>query len=382
MTYHIAFVTTGDIEDIATSKRAFGMAGPLTAVGHRVSILLQETPSNRARLALEAPMAEPHWFGALSAGQENRAKRKILKEISPDIVYVGSYGIRNLVCPARPVRARYLVEHSELPSAITNRPITRRVLDFALERLTFGAFDGHVCASVYLAEFVRGKLPEARGGTVHYSPYAHTRSVMRPAGAPRRGGRGDGPKRLLYMGTLAPNYGIFHILDAMTRLRRRMAVELVVLGKGRAFDTAVARATELGLDDVVTFKGYVPEDALPGLLGEADAFVAPIFDTVQDKARCPSKLFMYVAFDRPVVTSDIGEAHQIFGPDYPYYFTPDDVPDMAAKLEVALVERADWTPSWRAADHEWQARVTAFDAWLATAFPGAPAPVSAQPKGA
>lgn len=375
MSRHIAFVTTGDIESIATSKRAFGMAGPLVRLGYRVSILLEDTPANRSRLALEAPMAEAHWFPRLGAFDELRAKRRILAALRPDIVYVGSYGIRNMVSPLRPCPALYLVEHSELPSAIQNRPLSRRMLDYLLERLTLRSFDGQVCASHYLLDFVRDRLPAGQAGRALYSPYAFTRSVLLPGGGRAArdsdpgvdpGADSDRPRQLLYMGTLAPNYGIFHILDAMVALRARRDVRLVVLGKGRAFDGAVARARDLGLADIVDFKGYVPEDDLPQYLGRADAFVAPIFDTVQDIARCPSKMFMYVAYDRPVVTSRIGEAAALFGPDYGFYFEPENVSDMAGRLEAALTCPDDWTPGWSSADHEWDARTQDFDQWLST----------------
>ncbi|WP_394155658.1 glycosyltransferase family 4 protein [Loktanella salsilacus] len=366
MSRHIAFVTTGDIESIATSKRAFGMAGPLARRGFDVSIMLEDTPSNRARLSLEAPMAKAHWFPRTGAIKELRTKRKILRKIRPDVVYVGSYGIRNIVSPLRPVKATYLVEHSELPSAILNQSKSRRMLDFVLERLALDAFDGQVCASHYLMDFVRSRLSSDRHDGVLYSPYAFTREVLLPDESTVRRSQMDGPKQLLYMGTLAPNYGILHILQAMAYLRQRLDVKLVVLGKGRAYETAVAKAKELGIDDIVDFKGYVPEDGLPECLGQADAFVAPIFDTVQDIARCPSKMFMYVAYDRPIVTSEIGEAAALFGKAYEFYFEPGNVIDMAARLEDALTCPPDWTPDWSSADHEWDARTEKFDQWLLT----------------
>lgn len=364
MTRHIAFVTTGDIESIATSKRAFGMAGPLGERGYSVSIILEDTPANRARLALEAPKAQAHWFARSNARGELRVKRRILREIRPDVVYVGSYGIRNIVSPLRPAPATYLIEHSELPSAILNRRLHRRALDYILERMALRSFDGHVCASRYLMDWVQAQVPAAKP---LYSPYAFSRNVLLPEGAPPRAAENaetKRPHRLLYMGTLAPNYGIFHILEAMTHLRQKLDVELVVLGKGRAFEKAVEHAGNLGLSDIVDFKGYVPEDDLPQHLGAADAFVAPIFNTVQDIARCPSKMFMYVAYDRPVVTSQIGEAAALFGPDYDFYFEPENVADMTERLEHALTRPLDWVPHWRAADHEWEARAKEFDHWL------------------
>lgn len=366
MDRHIVFVTTGDIEDIATSKRAFGMTEPLAALGYRVSILLQDTPTNRSRLATEAPSAEPYWFGAGHAGREMRLKRRMLRELAPDIVYVGSFGLRNAVLPFRATRALYLVEHSELISAILNRSWHRRVMDYVMERIAIRAFDGQVCASRYLEDYAGDKLGPDAVGRVHYSPYAYSQSTLLPEGVPPRKAEAGRKKRILYMGTLARNYGIFHIMDAVDRMRRTDdGFECVVLGKGRHFDEAVAHARALGLGDAIDFRGYVPEEDLPGYFSSTDVFVAPIFDTVQDKARCPSKMFMYVPFNRPVVTSAIGEARELFGAEYPFYFEPDNAEEMAACLRAALETPGDWTPPWRAEDHEWSARAIAFDAWIA-----------------
>lgn len=362
MTTSVAFITTGDIESVATSKRAFGMAGPLAGLGYEVSILLEDTPNNRARLALEAPTANALWFHRGSAWGEVRTKRRMLRDIAPDIVYVGSYGVRNLVLPLAPTPAFYIVEHSELLSAIDNRSVTRRFSDALLERSALRFFDGQVCASEYLVDFVKTRLPAKAAGRVHYSLYAFTRSVLMPgSGQPSAAAE----PTVLYMGTLARNYGILHILDAVALLKdSRPGVRLVVLGRGRDYDTAVAYAREKGIEDNVDFKGYVAESELPKQLSRADVFIAPLFDTIQDIARCPSKIFMYLPFGKPVVTSPIGEARALFGPKYEFYFEPNEVASMRDRLAAALDRPRDWTPNWAASGHEWHARATAFDTWL------------------
>lgn len=364
MGQHIVFVTTGDVENIATSKRAFGMAGPLVARGFKVSLILEDTPSNRSRASLEAPMATFHWFERRGALSEMMAKRMYLKKIRPDVVYVSSFGMRNMVCPVRSVEATYLLEYSELPSVIKNRPISRRVLDYLLERISLRCFDGHICASKYLLNLVQGKLSKKHRYRAIYSPYAFTRSVLLPNKTRAATKRREGPLTLLYMGTLAPNYGIFHILEAMKCLKEQLDVRLVILGKGRSFKEAVARSEEMDLSEVVDFKGYVPEEELPTFFQSADAFIAPIFNTLQDIARCPSKMFMYLAYNRPVVTSKIGEAYELFGPDYQYYYEPDDVGDMTTCLAKALQTPNDWLPNWSSRDHEWDTRAREFEVWL------------------
>ena len=148
---HICFITVGDIQQNASSKRAFGLAEPLTDLGYHVSIVMQDTAANRQRMAAEAPRARPSWFPASSQHAEVMAKRRAIQELKPDVVYVSAYGLRSAVVPLRSVAgAKYIVEYSELLSAIKGRSWWRRTIDHVLERIAIAVFDGHVCASRYL----------------------------------------------------------------------------------------------------------------------------------------------------------------------------------------------------------------------------------------
>ncbi len=360
---HLAFVTTGDIEKIATSKRAFGMAHPLMDLGYRVTIVLEDTPNNRIRAELEAPRAEFAWFKSAKTFAELKAKRKILRDLAPDVVYVGSYGFRNMVAPFAPCRATYLVEHSELASAIKNRSKMRNLIDFTLEKLSTWVFDGQVCASRYLENYIKERLGKSRQNRVIYSPYAYSHASLLGEGAAQVSA--SDTKKILYMGTLARNYGILDILSAFKTLSKdRDDITLVVLGSGRDADAARESAKELGIDAKVDFRGYVKEEELPSYLSQADTFVAPLFPTIQDIARCPSKMFMYLPFEKPVVTTKIGEAEEFFGEEYEFYFEPGSADGMAQKLELAVYGSDNWSPGWIAADHEWTARAATFDDWL------------------
>lgn len=53
MNKKITFVTTGDIKNIATAKRALGLANPLIELGWDVSILMEDTEENRHRAQME-----------------------------------------------------------------------------------------------------------------------------------------------------------------------------------------------------------------------------------------------------------------------------------------------------------------------------------------
>ncbi len=364
----ICFITTGDIESLATIKRATGMAEPLAERGHSVCIVAWDTKNNRERFALEAPRAEIVWIApGLPGWKERMLKLRLARQWGPDIVFVCAFGIRNSVTRFETGAARVVVEHSELASGIP-RSFASRQKERAMEWLSVLASDGLLCASGFLCEhFSRIAVRTGRRSLpLVYHPYAYNPDTLRcdnallPAVVHAKGDR----KLLLYMGTLAINYGILDLLKGIKRLSaKRSDFVFHVFGRGRHADRARQVAQEMGLGAVVQFDGYVPEEALGTWFSCADVFLAPIYDTVQDKARCPSKVYMYLPFEVPIVTSRIGDPCQLLGEDA-FYYEPGDFDGLAAAIDRALDRPESWTPrSVRAADHTWDQRTQQFLEW-------------------
>jgi glycosyltransferase involved in cell wall biosynthesis len=84
---------------------------------------------------------------------------------------------------------------------------------------------------------------------------------------------------VLFVGSLARSHahkGLDLLLEAVARLRRdNPAIHLLVVGRGDGRQAHEARATTLGIQDAVTFTGFVPDDELPGYYAAADVFVLP-----------------------------------------------------------------------------------------------------------
>jgi len=364
----LCFVTTGDLMAIATGKRATGMAGPLAALGHHVSIIMQDTPTNRERLALECPSAEALLFAGGSAPAEIRQKQALLRRARPDVIYVCSFGLRNCV-PYLPGRHRpvRLVEHSELRSGIPSLGALERRAERSLEWAAALAFDGQVCASRYLEhEFGRMMRRLRRRRPLLYLPYAYHADVLQPSAVDTTAlqARYAGRQVVLYMGTLTENYGLFHMLEAARQLRpSRPDFVLLLMGRGRHAARAAEFVATHHLEDCVELPGYVAEAELAAYFQLASAFLLPLMDTVQDWARCPSKLFMYLPFGKPIVTSPIGEAQEHLGDDG-FYFAPGDVAGLTAQIDRALAAPAGWRPRADYHEHGWQRRAAAFADWI------------------
>lgn len=365
---HIAFVTFGNYYRHPTLKRATGMASPLLSRGHKVSILIEDSPENRAKVFVECPGAQIiyHKRGK-TARAERAAKQATLNAIQPDVVWICGVGLRNWVCKPTPTSI-VLGDHSELVSSFIPKG-PRWVYEYISEWLHLWAFDGHICASRYLEDFYNKRLLKCHKHTrVHYSPYAfepHFVHSSKPV-LNRIRERCRYSKTIVYMGGMWENYGCWDMLEVFRKLlMNRRDFQVFMIGKGPELERARAWVSDNGLEGHCYLEGYVQEDHLSSYFDLADVFLCPLRDTVQDKARCPSKLYMYLPFRKPIITSAIGEAAELFGKDGLYY-TPGD----RDALETLIADFLDGKLSGKALPdpeaHTYEARTVAFLNWFAS----------------
>jgi glycosyltransferase involved in cell wall biosynthesis len=113
-----------------------------------------------------------------------------------------------------------------------------------------------------------------------------------------------------YLGTVGINHGLATILDAAEQLRAQSDVAIVVVGDGAERASLEAEAARRGLDNV-RFLGERPRGEMPTCHALCDAVMvllkrAPYFHLV-----LPSKIFVCMGFERPMILGVDGEARQI-----------------------------------------------------------------------
>lgn len=362
----LTFVTFGNISQHSTLKRATGMAPVLQQAGLDVSILLEDSPDNRERAALECPDASIYYHQrSHSALQERAQKIAHLNALRPDVVWVCGAGVRNWILPSRncPV---VLGDHAELLSAIDSRSLLRRRWDSLNEWAHLPSFSGHICASRYLEKlYTRRNRMLGLNRPVHYSPYAYNSDMLEstPTILDALQAIYQGKKNILYMGSFWENYGFWDMLHVFRQMfSERDDFRVLMMGKGPEKEAGISWIREHGLEDRLKILGYIPEEELSSYFHLADAFVCPLRDTIQDWARCPSKLFMYLPFKKPIVTCPIGEAYEIFG-DQGFYYAPGQRQELKCALEQVL-ELDEWLPSADPQQHSWSKRGDDFLEWL------------------
>jgi glycosyltransferase involved in cell wall biosynthesis len=365
----ICFVTIGDITSIATLKRALGMANPLQSMGWEVSIIAMDCPENRKRIGSECNSnVRAYYYQPGKALAEINEKTLLVKKINPQYINLCSYSYRNRLYKTRlNGKPKIIIEHSELPSGIPDYNGIKKVGAYFFEYLSIIYADFLICASKYLINTYQKRSSQVFKSDIPmlYSPYAFNKESLRKiqAGLPPLRGPYGKDTIILYMGTMTRNYGLFAMIDAMKIVKGESdGVKLLLMGRGRHLAEAKAYVSENNLQDCVEFLGYVPEAEIDIYFNRADAFISPLKDTVQDNARCPSKIYMYLPFRKPVFTCKIGEPKEIFGNNgfYFQYERPDTLAQLILDLKSGNLRKVNIPIE----EHSWNNRSIAFHRWI------------------
>ena len=350
----ILYFTNCAFSKFPSYKRATGTGTELARLGHRVFIALEDCEENRQRFPIEAPGCEALWVKAGNPICEAWHKLRMLWEIQPDYLYSLSYSFRNLQFMSWlfPRKTRYILEVCELYSAY-------RFMWKFKEWMMIVEADRLLCASRYLARvFMRRIFCRHIGRCqVLYQPYAYPRYLV-PNDVPKR-------DAVVYVAYMSKGYGCIIIMEAFERIHEKHSgVVLEMLGTGPDFNEMKRWVDEHRAADYIHLRGYVPEAKLNNYFSRALVFMAPMRNAKTEIARCPSKMFYYLPFEKPIVTCKIGNPYDILG-ENGYYYKPLDVADMANALDCALRDSRTFKyPSGFMARHSWEARAIEFAKWL------------------
>ena len=159
---------------------------------------------------------------------------------------------------------------SSFHSLASDRNIDPPTREVETERRLANAADTNIAVS----EIVREDIRELYGADarVVYNGF----STPEFSGRDVRGDLDIDGEMLFFVGRHTDQKGIAHLLYAMKKLRGR-DVTLVVGGSGHQTEQLKRFVELVGVDDRVTFVGYVPEAELGDYYAAADAFVSPSF---------------------------------------------------------------------------------------------------------
>lgn len=146
------------------------------------------------------------------------------------------------------------------------------------------------------------------------------------------------PRFLLHLGTIEPRKNLMRLLDAFQIVRRSFPDLRLLLagGRGWLFDDFFARIEAEGLGDAVRPLGWVPDEALPAIIGAAALAVQP---SLYEGFGLP--ILEHMACGQVVAASDAG-SHPEVGGVAAAYFDPADTEAMAATITRLLADRDEY----------------------------------------
>ncbi|MFI3297657.1 MAG: glycosyltransferase [bacterium] len=361
----ICFITTGDIKSIATAKRALGLANPLSDLGWDVSIVMEDTEENHHRVALECDeRITVVYFSHGSALNEVAQKNKIIKRINPDYLYICAFVFRNVVGMMH--SSKKIVEHSELQSSIPDIRGIKKLMCYMTEYYSIVYSDAILNASKYLQNtYLKREKKILSNIPMLYFPYAYNPSVINVVDVDYSNDKYvdfEGCNTFVFLGSVTKNYGVFTIIDAVKIAAQNNSFKVLILGKGRHYEEALRYVDDNNLGNYIYMPGFIEEEDVASYFSLATAFISPMNDTVQDWARCPSKLYMYLPYKKPIITCEIGEPYQIFKDDG-YYYSPGNSSEMAKQIE-SVVSMGITKTSIDPLEHSWATRAKEFDKWI------------------
>lgn len=185
----------------------------------------------------------------------------------------------------------------------------------------------------------RGGVDPARVFVVRSGPSRHRFATVRtPDPALKRGK----PLLVAYLGVMAPQDGVDHLLRAAHHLVRAMGrtdVAFTLIGAGDSFEDLRALNRELGLEDVVHFTGRVPDADVEAILATADVCVSPDPLNPLNDVSTMNKVLEYMACAKPVVCFDLKE-HRHSAGDGALYAEPNKDDELAKAIARLLDDPA------------------------------------------
>lgn len=159
--------------------------------------------------------------------------------------------------------------------------------------------------------------------------------------APEPEAPGDGPLRVLYVGSLIEKKGVGHLIEALAQLRGRLDFECRIVGRGDLEPELRSMVTAAALDDVVRFDGPQDAEGVRAAYRWAHAVVVP--SVVGRKGRIegiPVVAMEALAHARPLIASRLSGIPELVEDGVTGWLTE---PGDAGGIARALAEiRADW----------------------------------------
>ena len=151
----------------------------------------------------------------------------------------------------------------------------------------------------------------------------------------------EGALKLMYVGGLQSNRGLDTAIRAMPKIIKQIPSALLVIVGGGVYQSALEQLTrELGLTDVVTFKGQQPFEKVHSYINAGDICLVPHTESPEINTTMPHKLFQYMYLKKPVIVSSAKPLARVVNDAHCGKVFESANPDAFANCVIALQDPA------------------------------------------
>jgi len=162
----------------------------------------------------------------------------------------------------------------------------------------------------------------------------------------------EGMYTVAYVGTLGMAHGLATLVDVAERLRDREQLRFLLIGDGAEREQLEAEIARRGLSNIQLL-GLQPRDQMPAWIASIDLLLVmlrdlPVFETV-----IPSKIFEFLAQERPVVLAAKGEIRRLMEEAQgALVIDPEDPEKLADAIDYAM-QNPEPMAAYAAAGRHW-----------------------------
>ena len=252
-----------------------------------------------------------------------RAISRIFKLYNFDVVHIHDLPLCTLI---QFIKGKYRVPviadmHENFPYLVAEQPYMNTLFAriflskgkwFKKEKEWLAKADTIVCVAEEMKHRIESELSNPKTIEVVPNTPATLELKASMANLPLIATRFSGTFNILYVGGIDPTRGIDILIQASKyAIKAIPGLKIIIVGGGRMLAEMRQLVSSLQLDNTVLFEGWKPQEEVGSYISISDVCVIPHRKSPQTDNSSPNKLFQYLYFKKPVISSDCNSVKKL-----------------------------------------------------------------------
>jgi glycosyltransferase involved in cell wall biosynthesis len=199
----------------------------------------------------------------------------------------------------------YLVAEQPYMNSLFGKVILSKEKWFQKEKLWLAKADNIICVAEEMKSRLKGVLVKSENIKIVPNTLNFKTFVAYQKPLPELKERFKGRFVVSFIGGIDIVRGIDYLLEAAYEIGNKIPELLVLLvGEGNTLELLRKKTTELNLNETVVFEGFKPSSFMKAYIESSDICIIPHVRSEQTDNSSPNKLFQYMYFGKPVISSN------------------------------------------------------------------------------